>query len=237
MRTTNLALAATLAVAASAAAADLPAQGAATADVLQRAQILVARQSWADAAVAYKAAIAATPNDAVLHNRLGMCYQAMGDTKAARNAYRKAIELKQDYAEAYNNLGTLEHMRGKYKQAVRAYGQAIKSKPQDAVFFKNLGAAWLARGDAEKALEAWNEAIRLNPGIFETEAVRVAATNVDLARQYYLYAKLLAARGEVEKALGYLTKARAAGFDDFGKVERDRDFATLVGDPRYATIK
>jgi hypothetical protein len=65
--------------------------------------------------------------------------------------------------------------------------------PQDAVYHKNLGAAWLARGDVERALEAWTEAVRLDPATFEREAIGVPAPGVSLSRQYYLYAKLLAA--------------------------------------------
>jgi Flp pilus assembly protein TadD len=187
--------------------------------------------------VAYREAIATSPKDAALWNRLGICYQKKGDAKAARAAYKKALGLRQDYAEAWNNLGTLDHARGKYKPAVSAYGKAIQLNPQDAVFYKNLGAAWLARGDVDRALEAWTEAFRLDPTGFEGDAIRVPAAGVTLARQYYLYAKLLAARGETEKALEYLVKAHAAGFNDFGKVEGDRDFATLVVDPRYAALK
>ncbi len=238
MRTTTLALISVAALAAAASAADLskptPAAGL---DTVQRAELLAARQSWPDAIAAYKEAIAAAPKDAVLRNRIGICYQQVDDTRAARAAYKKAIELKQDYAEAYNNLGTLEHARGKYKQAISAYGKAIQLKPNSAVFHKNLGSAWLARGDVEKALEAWNEAVRLDPVTFESDAMKVPGTGVSLAKQYYLYAKLLAARGEVEKAIDYLTKAQAAGFGDFTKVESDRDFAAIVKDPRYAALK
>ena len=240
MRTRKtLALFAMAVLAATTAAADLPAQAksAAALDTLQRAELLAARQAWDGAIAAYREAIATSPKDAALWNRLGICYQRKGDTKAARAAYKKAIDIRQDYAEAWNNLGTLDHARGKYKPAISAYGKAIQLSPQDAVFHKNLGAAWLARGDVERALEAWNEAFRLDPTGFEGDAIKVPAAGVTLARQYYLYAKLLAARGETEKALEYLVKAHAAGFTDFGKVEGDRDFATLVVDPRYAALK
>ena len=240
MRTRTLALFAMAALAASfAVAADLPAQakGATMAETLQKAEVLVARQNWAGAIAAYREAIAASPDDASLQNRLGICYQRKGDVKAARAAYRKAIDLRKDYAEAWNNLGTIDHARGKYKQAISAYSKAIQMNPQGAVFHKNLGAAWLARGDVEKALEAWNEAFRLDPTAFEKDTVGVPAAGVSLARQYYLYAKVLAARGDTEKALEYLAKAHAEGFNDFAKVEKDQDFVTLVADPRYAAMK
>jgi Flp pilus assembly protein TadD len=235
-----MALLAVAALAASTAlAADLPVQakGATLAETLQRAELLVARQSWAGAIEAYREAIAASPSDASLRNRLGICFQRKGDGKAARAAYKKALDLRKDYPEAWNNLGTLDHARGKYKQAIAAYSRAVQLNPQDAVFHKNLGAAWLARGDVERALEAWNEAFRLDPASFETDAVGVPVAGVGLARQYYLYAKLLAARGDVEKALEYLAKAHAAGFNDFSKVERDQDFVSLIADPRYAALK
>lgn len=79
--------------------------------------------------------------------------------------------------------------------------------------------------------------MRLDPAGFEGGGVQVAAADVDLARQYFLYAKLLAAQGQADKALEYLGKAHAAGFSDFAKVERDRDFASLVADPRYAALR
>jgi len=240
MNTRTLALFATAALAAAPAfAVDLsaPTPQVAAPGALQRAEILAARQSWGGAVAAYREAIAASPKDATLHNRLGICYQRAGDARAARNEYRKALDLRKGYAEAWNNLGTLDGARGKYKQAIANYSRAIQLKPRDAVFHKNLGAAWLARGDVAKALEAWGEAFRLDPEVLDGAALKVPAAGLSPARQYYLYAKLLAARGQVEKALEYLVKAQAAGFSEFGKLERDSDFATVVADPRYAALK
>jgi tetratricopeptide (TPR) repeat protein len=228
-----------LAVAALAApaVADLPAPGTAKPEARKRAELLAARQSWDDAIAAYREAIAAHPRDAALRNRLGICHQRKGDVRAARSAYRKALDLRRDYAEAWNNLGTLEHARRKYKQAISAYAKAIRLRPADAVFHRNLGAAWLARGDVARALEAWGEALRLDPAGLDGDALGVPGAGVTLARQCFLYAKLLAARGDTARALEYLTKAHAAGFDDFARVEADRDFAAVVSDPRYAALK
>ena len=238
MRTKTLALVGAAALTASTAlAADLRAPAPGAPDVVVRAELMVARQFWPGAIAAYREAIAAQPNDPVLHNRLGICYQRAEDGKAARAEYRRAVELKADYAAAWNNLGTLDHARGKYKQAISAYGRAIKLDPKDAVFHKNLGTAWLARGDVGKALEAWTESLRLDPVSFEADSMKVPGAGLTLDRQYYLYAKLLAARGEVDRALDFLVKAQAAGFTDFAKVEKDRDFATIVSDPRYAALK
>ncbi len=164
----------------------------------------------------------ANPEDAALHNRLGICYQRMGDAKAARKAYKKAIDLRSDYAEVWNNIGTLDHARSRYKQAISAYSKAIRLDPRSAVFYRNLGAAWLARGEVHKALGAWNEAYRLDPAIFESKGI-LAVAGPDLARRYYLYAKLLAARGETGRAFHYLSKALGLGFKDFSRIEHDRE--------------
>ena len=237
MRTTTLALLVT-AMAATAGAADIEKQVQATGtDNVKRAELMAARQDWPDAIDAYRAAIEVSPKDATLYNRLGVCYQRMGDARLASDAYRKAISLDKSYAVAQNNLGTIEHARGRYKQAIDAYSKAIKLSPSNAVFHKNLGSAWLARGDVAKALEAWGEAIRLDPVSLDNAAVSVPAGGVSVARQYYFYAKLLASRGELEKALEYLAKAQAAGFSEFAKVEGDSDFSAVVKDPRYAALK
>lgn len=237
MRSTILALFATAALGAAAHAVDLSSPATSPQDALRQAELLAARQSWDGAIAAYREAIAASPRDPTLHNRLGICHERQGDAKAARAAYKRALALRKDYAEAWNNLGTLDHQRGKYKQAISAYGRAIEAKPTDPVFHRNLGAAWLARGDVERALEAWTEALRLDPAGLDGDALGVPGAGVSVARQYYLYAKLLCARGETERALEYLAKAQAAGFSDFRRVEADRDFAPLVSDPRYAALK
>ncbi len=180
MRTTTLALFATVALAAGAAAA--PA-AAGDADVLQRAQILVARQSWADAVGAYKDAIAASPQDAALHNRLGICYQRMGDMKAARSAYNTAIRAERGLRRGPQQPRHARAHAGQVQAGDRAYDKAIEIKPKDAVFHKNLGAAWLARGNVEKALAAWNEADPARPArASRATAVKVGASRLRASR-------------------------------------------------------
>lgn len=239
MRTRELAIvAAAVLTAGMAAAADLPAPPAAV-DVTQtirKAEVLAARHSWDAAIAAYREALAADPANPVLHNRLGICYQRSDNARLARKHYERALKLRKDYAEAENNLGTLDHAQRRYKKAIAHYANAIKMKPTDAVLFKNLGAAWLGRGDVEKALEAWNEALRLDPVVFAAESEGVPAGTVDLVQKYFLVAKLLAARGDVEKALEFLTRARELGFRDFAKVEGDPDFAGVVKDQRWVAM-
>jgi len=128
------------------------------------------------------------------------------------------------------------HLQGS-QMILRSIEDEIGIKPGEAVFYKNLGSAWLARGNVEKTLEAWNEALRLDPAALETDAVKVPGGGVDAAKQYFLFAKVAAARGDVERALEFLKRAQAAGFNEFAKLEHDADFASIVKDPRYAALK
>ena len=101
--------------------------------------------------------------------------------------------------------------------------------------YRNLGQAWLALEVVEKTLEAWGEATRLDPTVLTSgEGDTILAGKLDLARKYYIYAKLVAADGDVDSALELLGVARGHGFDDVASVERDPDFASVVQDPRWA---
>jgi Flp pilus assembly protein TadD len=239
MRTKTLAAAAGVVLCAGLArAADLGLSQAADAQQLsQRAALQVARGSWNEAIALYRQALLASPRDAALHNRLGICHQRAGDLKSARREFKAALDLRKDYAEAWNNLGAVEHARGKHKAAVSAYAKAIALKPAEAVFHRNLGAAWLARGDADNALEAWAEAYRLDPASLMASPDGVSVGSLNAARHYHLLAKLVASRGDVERALALLARARDAGFRDFAAVERDPAFAAVVADPRFAELR
>jgi len=237
MKSRTLGLAVAGALFASLAAADLPGQTEtkAVSEVTpaQRGDVLVARRSWSSARDAY---VEALRSSAALHNKLGICYQHLGEPAKARAEYQKALELREDYAEAWNNLGTLDHAQHRYDQAIVSYERAIALNPTDAVFRKNLGSAWLALEDVEKALGHWSEALRLDPAVLTDDAGSVPAGEVDLARQYYLFAKLIASRGDVPMALELLGLAREYGFRDFAEVERDPDFQAVVQDPRWAGL-
>jgi tetratricopeptide (TPR) repeat protein len=186
---------------------------------------------------AYRAQLVASPNDAVAHNKLGVCYQQTRQLKLARKEYEKAVELNPRYAQAWNNLGTLEHARGKYKKAIAHYRKAISLEPQHATFHRNLGAAWLGAGKTEGAIEAFGEALRLDPQSLEaSESAAFVGSSVGLGDVYFTYAKLYASRGDTESALLWLGRARESGFRDFARAATDTDFAAVVKNPRYLDL-
>ena len=185
----------------------------------------------------YRAAVAANPNDAIAHNKLGVCYQQAHKLKAARKEYQKAVDLNPAYAEAWNNLGTLEHANRRYKKAVARYQKAVELKPEQARFHRNLGAAYMAMGDLIRAVGAYAQAVRLDPTSLESaHAAGFQVGGIEPARLCFAYAKLFAGLGDLESAFLWLTRATEVGFRDFPTVSSDPDFATLVKDPRYTTL-
>ena len=201
-----------------------------------RAAVHVARGRYAAAAGEYQKALEVQPNDPTVHNRLGICFQQLGNDAKARREYDRALELDPGYAEAWNNIGTLEQARRRFKPAVRAYKKAIEAKPGLATPWKNLGSANLALGRVQEAFEAYQEAFRLDPTILEARGPDIPAAGIDVATQSFYLAKLFAANGQTDAAIDFLRRAKEAGFRDFARVMSDPDFRAVVADPRYKEL-
>ncbi len=206
-------------------------------EAVRRANEDVARGSYRSALTGFLRALPVQRNDPVIHNKLGICYQNLGERVSAQAAYARALELDGGYAEAWNNMGTLDQMQQRFGKAVAAYRKAIALKPGVANFWKNLGSGYLSQGRETEALEAYREAYRLDPNIFERQPVAVDAAGVNAVAHSYLMAKVLAASGQSDGALAYLRRARDAGFRDFAKLERDPDFRALLSDPRFDALR
>jgi len=205
-------------------------------EAVRRAEALGARGRYAEAVEEYMKAVAVQPQDAGVHNKLGICYQYLQNGVMAQREYERALELRPSYAEAWNNLGTLEQSRRRFKQAERAYKKALALKPGLATSWKNIGHAYVALGRIQDAFEAYREAFRLDPSVLESEAIGIPASGVDVATQNYYLAKLLALNGQTERAIELLRRAREAGFRDFARVQSDPDFKAVVQDPRFREI-
>ena len=205
-------------------------------EAVRLAEGLGARGRYAEAAEEYMKALVVQPQDAGVHNKLGICYQYLQNEAMARREYERALELRPSYAEAWNNLGTLEQSSRRFKQAVRAYKKAIAIKPTLATSWKNVGHAYVALGQIQDAFEAYREAFRLDPAVLESQALGVPSAGVDVAMQNYYLAKLLALNGQNDKAIELLRLAREAGFRDFARVQSDPDFRIVVQDPRFREI-
>jgi tetratricopeptide (TPR) repeat protein len=197
-----------------------------------------ANASYKAAIPTYQAALKTNPNDAVIHNQLGICFQQTYRLAEAVKEYKQSIKLAGSYAEPWNNLGSVYHGKRNLKQAVKYYRKAIQLKPDMATAHKNLGSALLEMGKVEEGAASYRRAFELDNSIFEsTPGVSFSTPSTNLAMMHYYYAKLCAANGRTDAAFLFLKKACALGFHNFAKVERDPDFKLIVSDAKYADLK
>lgn len=95
-----------------------------------------------------KKALLEKPNDAVMHNNLGLALKNQGKYKEALKAYEKALQLKPDYYEAMNNLAVTYEMLGDNKKAKLFYKKALSLKPSYAEAHLNYALLLEAEGDS-----------------------------------------------------------------------------------------
>lgn len=199
--------------------------------------VLLSRGTPREAVRVLRKAQALAPADAAIRNWLGLALQRLGRKSEAEKAFGAAVKLNPEHAAAWNNLGASHHARGRFKQAIRSYRTAIALNPDLASAHKNLASALIAIGDYDGALAEYQQVYRLDPeSVTVAQGAESGAVPGDRGLESFFLAKLCAANGQVDAALGYLAKARAGGFRDFKRVARDPDFKVVVKDARYAAL-
>lgn len=116
-----------------------------------------------EAAAAYRAALAAAPQDFESWNNLGNVLAEAGDADGAIEALQRAITLRPDIAEMVINLSDVlaRADRAEARQAVMR--EAAKAAPDDPVIQTELGLAESGARDFEAAESAFRAAIGLDP--------------------------------------------------------------------------
>ena len=79
------------------------------------------------------------PEDPLLHNISGACYEGLGELASAVNSYEKAIAIKPDYAKAHYNLGGAYHELRQFDDSVESYKNSLVIDPNYAEAHNNLG--------------------------------------------------------------------------------------------------
>ena len=94
-----------------------------------------------------KKALLEKPDNAVMHNNLGLALRNQGKHKEALTYYGKALKLQPDYYEAMNNLAVTYEMLGDNKKAKLFYKKALSLKPSYAEAHLNYALLLEAEGD------------------------------------------------------------------------------------------
>lgn len=96
-----------------------------------RANALIGKQDFPQAAQRLNKAIAIYPNYAVAYNNLGVIYAHLGDQVRERESLQKAITLNDHLALAYVNLGRMDIAANDYVSAERVLEKASSLDPAD----------------------------------------------------------------------------------------------------------
>lgn len=206
-----------------------------------RADILVARKEFAEAAAAYERILREEPKNASLLNKIGMAYQQLGDARRAEGFYKQAVRADKHFSSAVNNLGTLEYARGRYGKAVKYYRKAIALANDQAAFYSNLGYAYCGIKQYARAMDAFSKALALDPEVFERHGgfgpiVQQRSAPPDPGTLHFLLAKSYAQAGDAEHAAQYLKMARDDGYKGFLAARTDPAFARVIKDPRVQEV-
>lgn len=82
-----------------------------------------------EAAAAFRAGLALTPEDPTLRHRLGAALSMAGDARGAAAQFEAALAVAPDFADAHFSLGELLARDGRYGEAIARYEAALASRP------------------------------------------------------------------------------------------------------------
>jgi tetratricopeptide (TPR) repeat protein len=205
-----------------------------------RGDILAARKDYALAAKTYEEILQKDPRNAPLLNKIGICYQELGDAGRARHYYQRAAKADKTYASAINNLGTLDYMEKRYGKAIKSFKKALLLKGEQAGVYSNLGYSYCGARDYPRAMEAFGKALALDPQVFDRKGgmgsiVEQRSTD-DPGALYFVVARSYAKAGDAEHVARYLKMARDNGYKGWRTVQKDPDFARVIDDPRVQEV-
>jgi tetratricopeptide (TPR) repeat protein len=206
-----------------------------------RADILMARKEFAAAIDAYLAILKDHPRDAALLNKTGVAYQELGAYDSAAAYYKKSEKANKRLANPVNNLGTLEYGLHRYSKSVNYYKRALKLGASEATVYSNLGYAYYSEKKFALAMDAFNKAVAIDPTVFDNHGgsggtIMQQRTAPDPGTLNFFLAKSYAKTGDAERAAHFLKLARDYGYKDLMSVNKDKDFAAIIKDPRIQDV-
>jgi protein O-mannosyl-transferase len=141
---------------------------------------------WQNSETLWAHAVACTPQDASLHDRLGGALADNHKLEAAVAEYHKAIEINPESASAHNNLGKTLAQQGRTDAAAAEHRKAIELKPDYADAHNNLGVILANRGRPDAAATQFRLALKSKP---------------DFALAHSNLAKILTKQGRDDEAI------------------------------------
>lgn len=202
---------------------------------LRQGIALLNRADYQGALEEFSQAIALNPNSARAYNLRGVAFFQLKNYKDAEEQFQKAVVLDGSYVEAYNNLGSLHFAKRQFDQAKEMFLKTLSLSPDYVPALYSLGTLLLLQGKDAEGMSYLSRGIELDPEFLDTHKVLVLdfpKPGSEMAEVYFVYAKVYAARGNVDKTVEFLKKAQKAGFINWGKIREEKEFEAIREDPR-----
>jgi len=205
-----------------------------------RGDILRMQKNYEESIRYYNVGLQRQPKNAVLYNKIGIAELQIGQLSSAEYHFTRAVKFDSKYAQAFNNIGVIAYMQKNYGRAVKYYKKALALSEANASIHSNLGTAWFAQNKLERAIAEYTRALELDPEVLLRSTHGGVSAKIsspeDRAKYSYVLAKLFAKRGDIERCLECLRKAKEEGFHNLTDVYRDEEFATIRQDARLAEL-
>lgn len=131
-------------------------------ELFQEGRALMDEDKYIEALVLLDKAMRKDPDNAGIHNAMGVAFLRSDSTVAAVASFNRAIEAdSMDYRGFYNR-GNAKRMLGDDQGAIEDYNRAINAYPELADAYANRGAIYAKYQDFDNALFDFQYAINLN---------------------------------------------------------------------------
>ncbi len=116
-----------------------------------RGEIAASRGRWAEAAAAYRLALASGEEDALLHARLAIALERLGQREGADEVLARAFALDADAEALHLARGEIALVRGDTNAAITAFERARASAPESEAGALRLATVLREAGAAQRA--------------------------------------------------------------------------------------
>ncbi|MEW5807150.1 MAG: sulfatase-like hydrolase/transferase [Acidobacteriota bacterium] len=150
--------------------------------------------------------------------QLGVLNKTPGKTLAELN---KILEIDPENYLSLHFIASLQLFGGRVKMAAKTFSEMERSYPDWPETYHMRGHMEIADKDFEKALQTFGRVIGIDP--MNSEALYDSACMHSLLNRK-------------EKALEFLDRSIAAGYDDFSHIQEDPDLTNIRDSEEYKTI-
>ena len=120
------------------------------------------------------------PENAQVHNKLGLLYIKKGIVEKAEFHYNRALEIEPEMPGAVANMANLQVILKNYDKAESMYRKAIKLDPGNPVLYNNMGSMFAYRKMLPEAAECYKKALNIKPDYFEAKKnLKTAKKNME----------------------------------------------------------